>query len=116
MSEGTFFEGISQTPLWIRQHEARSPLFYRDAQVMGGFFSASLSQARTLMPTPKHRVCALGPGQAVLAVYCLEYKHSDIGPYNEVAICVAAAMERPSEYQTVEPCVVRPVHSPATAS
>jgi hypothetical protein len=89
-----FFDGIVQRELWIREHEARSPLFYRDAHVMGGLFTADLGRARALLPTERHHALSPFPGRAVVALHCLEYRHSDIGPYNEVSLAIAVAHGR----------------------
>ena len=90
MSGGPFFSGIVQRELDLRGQVARSPCFYRDAALLGGLFTADLAAARALMPTPRHHVLALG-GRALVAVHCLDYRDSDIGPYGEVSISVAVA-------------------------
>jgi hypothetical protein len=94
MPDGTFFAGIAQEDLPIRDFVARSPLFYREAHVMGGFFTADLAWAQALLPTSRHRALRLLPGRTVIGVHCLEYRHSDIGPYNEVAVAVAVRCGR----------------------
>ena len=88
-----FFAGIAQRELSLRGHPARAPLFYRDAALVGGVFTADLAAARAFMPTPCHHALSLG-GRALVAVHCLEYRQSDIGPYGEVSIAVAAVHGR----------------------
>jgi len=90
---GLFFTGLAQREIDLRGRPARSPLFYREVALVGGIFTADLAAARALMPTPRHQVLSLG-GRALVAVHCLEYRQSDIGPYNEVSIAVAAVHGR----------------------
>lgn len=94
MNSSPFFAGIPQEALQIRQYAAKAPMFFRDLGAMGGIFTADLSYSTSLVPTPLHHPLAIFPGRAVVAVHCLEYRHSDVGPYNEVSLSVAIAYGR----------------------
>ncbi len=83
-----FFAGIAQSPLQFGEHAGRAPLFFRDVDMMSGAFLCSLPAARALMPTPRHEPLEVLPGKAVAVVHCIEYRDSDVGPYNEVALSV----------------------------
>ncbi|MBI3097316.1 MAG: acetoacetate decarboxylase family protein [Planctomycetes bacterium] len=90
-----FFDGVEQEPISFHGHRAKAPLFFRDLHLMAGVFTADLAAARSLMPTPRHHPLSLVPRRAVAAVHCMEYRETDIGPYNEVSLSVAIAWGRP---------------------
>ncbi|MEK7859362.1 MAG: acetoacetate decarboxylase family protein [Elusimicrobiota bacterium] len=101
MSERTFFDGYSQEAVSIRGAAGKSPMFFRDLNMMGGVFWADVSKARAALPK------AFDPlrvplRRALIAVHCMEYKDSDIGPYNEVSLSIAVRqgwLPLPSFYQ-----------------
>ena len=84
-----FFDGIRQEPLSIRGSPGKSPMFFRDFSLMGGVFLADLSGARAALPGAWYRPLRVLPRRALVAVHCMEYKDSDIGPYNEVSLSIA---------------------------
>lgn len=89
MSGAGFFSGYRQEPVSIRGVPGKSPMFFRDFALMGGVFLADLARARAALPAGGYRPLRLPLGRALVAVHCMEYKDSDIGPYNEVALAVA---------------------------
>lgn len=89
MSTLGFFSGYRQEPVSIRGVPGKSPLFFRDFSLMGGVFLADLPKARAALPRGWYRALKMPLGRALVAVHCMEYKDSDIGPYNEVSLSVA---------------------------
>ena len=89
MSERTFFDAYAQEAVSVRGSPGKSPLFFRDLSMMGAVFLADFSKARAALPKRGYRPLKLPLGQALVAVHCLEYKDSDIGPYNEVSLSIA---------------------------
>jgi hypothetical protein len=89
MSALSFFEGFAQKPVSIRGVPGKSPMFFRDFHMMGGVFLADLRGARAALPRSGYRALSLPLGRALVAVHCMEYKDSDIGPYNEVSLSIA---------------------------
>jgi hypothetical protein len=83
-----FFTGIRQQPVDIRGVPGKSPMFFRDFSLMGGVFLADLAAVRAALPRG-YRPLRLPFGRGLVAVHCMEYKDSDIGPYNEVSLAVA---------------------------
>jgi hypothetical protein len=86
MSTSTFFEGVHQTPIDLDGDEFRVPLFYRDGEQMTGIFPARLSALRKMLPDRRLSPARLAPGVGAITVTCFEYRDTDIGPYNELAI------------------------------
>lgn len=89
MRSSPFFEGIPQIELSLGEHEVKLPIFYYDGTATAAFFPARLRALRALMPDPRISPARLAPGVGVVAVMCFEYRDTDIGPYNELAISVA---------------------------
>jgi hypothetical protein len=56
--------------------------------MMGAVFLADLSAARAALPRSLEPL-ALPLGKALVAVHAMEYKDTDIGPYNEVSVSIA---------------------------
>ncbi len=88
MRGSPFFDGVTQTKAPIAGELLSVPIFYYDGIAMTAVFAARLSALRRLMPDPRFRPARLAPGLGVVAVSCFEYRDTDLGPYNELAISV----------------------------
>jgi Acetoacetate decarboxylase (ADC) len=88
MRGSPFFDGVTQVDAEIAGQAAKLPVFYHDASAMTALFPARYAELRRLMPDPRFVPARLAPGLGVLAVSCLEYYDTDIGPYNELAIAI----------------------------
>jgi hypothetical protein len=66
----------------------RLPIFYYEGSAISAIFPARLKALRELMPDPRFCPARLAPGVGTVALTCLEYRDTDIGPYNELAISV----------------------------
>lgn len=86
MSASTFFDGVHQTPIDLHGSEFKVPLFYYDGEQMTGVFPAKLKQLRRMMPDRRMQPARIAPGVGAITVTCFEYRDTDIGPYNELAI------------------------------
>lgn len=64
------------------------PLFYYDGSAQTAIFPARLRELRLMLPDPRFVPARLAPGLGVIAVSCFEYRDTDIGPYNELAISI----------------------------
>ena len=89
MSALTFFDGYKQEPVSIRGAPGKSPMFFRDFHLMGAVFLADLSRVRSALPGGWYRALRMPLRRALVAVHCMEYKDSDIGPYNEISLSIA---------------------------
>lgn len=89
MRGSPFFEGVKQVDFSIGGEPGKSPCFYYDASSMTAMFPARLSALRALMPDPRYVPARFAPGLGIVAISCLEYRETDIGPYNELGIAVA---------------------------
>ena len=89
MSALTFFDGYKQEAVSIRGAPGKSPMFLRDFHMMGGVFLADLRRVRAALPKGWYRPLRMPLGHGLVAVHCMEYKDSDIGPYNEISLSIA---------------------------
>lgn len=89
MTAGDFFAGHKQKDIRIRRYKGKSPLFYRDVSFMGAIFTADLDALIGLLPDRRFQPIQALPGIGLVAIHCVEYRDSDIGPYNEVALSIA---------------------------
>ncbi len=89
MRGSPFFEGVSQVDAAVGDESVKLPIFYYDGSATGAFFPARLGELRRLLPDPRLSPARLAPGVGVVAIVCFQYRDTDIGPYNELAIAVA---------------------------
>lgn len=88
MRGSAFFEGVRQIDIEIGGVPSKTPTFYYDGASMMALFPARYAALRRLMPDPRYVPARLAPGLGAVAITCLEYRDTDIGPYNELAIAV----------------------------
>jgi hypothetical protein len=88
MRRSPFFDGVAQSAVAIADQPAKVPIFYYDGTATSAVFPARLGALRRLMPDPRFCPARLAPGLGAVAVTCFEYRDTDIGPYNELAVSV----------------------------
>lgn len=88
MRGSPYFEGIRQIKIEMAGRPVRVPVFYYDGSSMTALFPARYSELQALMPDPRYVAARLAPGLGVVAITCLEYRDTDIGPYNELSISI----------------------------
>ncbi len=88
MRGSAFFEHVRQIDIEIGGQPGKIPTFYYDGASMTAMFPARYRKLRELMPDRRYVPARLAPGLGVLAITCFEYRDTDIGPYNELAIAI----------------------------
>src|ERR1039457_7685788 len=83
-----FFDGVTQSEVAIAGQPAKVQIFYYDGTAIQAVFADRLGALRRLMPDPRFVPARLAPGLRAVAVTCFEYRDTDLGPYNELAISV----------------------------
>lgn len=84
-----FFAPYRQLEVSIRGAPGKSPMFFRDLHMMGAVFLADLRRVHEALPAGLFRPLALPGGKGLVAVHCMEYRDTDVGPYNEVSLSIA---------------------------
>lgn len=95
MIHSTFFKNIKQRPVKFKKFKAKSPLFFQNFNLMGGLFTINYKAAQKLLPR-ETKPLEIVPGIALLAIHCMDYLETDIGPYAEVS--VAIILESPATF------------------
>lgn len=88
MRNSPFFEGVAQADLTANGQPIKVPVFYYDGTAMTAIFPARLSRLRAALPDPRITPARLAPGVGVVGITCFEYRDTDLGPYNELAISI----------------------------
>lgn len=88
MRRSPFFDGVQQIEATLAGQAVRLPIFYFDGSAIGAVFPARLGALRRLMPDRRIVPARLAPGVGAIAISCFQYRDTDIGPYNELAIAV----------------------------
>lgn len=89
MRRSTFFEGVRQAEIDLTGDPVKLPIFYYDGEAMTGVFPARISRLRKYLPDRRLQPARLAPGVGVVTISCFEYRESDVGTYNELAIGIA---------------------------
>lgn len=88
MRGSPFFEGVRQVELDYAGESSRMPIFYYEGRSMTALFPARLKALRAALPDPRFVPARLAPRVGVVGVTAFEYRDTDIGPYNELAISI----------------------------
>jgi hypothetical protein len=86
MRDLTFFDQVDHLEKECRGRTLTLPVFYYDVTAIMAAFLTPLARVRALLPSPRMKPLRATPWHAVTVVACFEYRDSDAGPYNEVAI------------------------------
>lgn len=81
-----FFEGVRQADIDLDGDLCKMPIFYYDGEAMSGVFAARLSVLRKMLPDRRLTPARLAPGVGAISITCFEYRESDVGTYNELAV------------------------------
>jgi len=73
--------------------ECPLPIRYFDVGCLVATFLTDLVRAAELLKGTGLKPVPQEEGKAVVVLYCIEYRNTDIGPYNEVGLTVAAKAE-----------------------
>ena len=71
--------------------ECPLPIRYFDVQCLVATFLTDLDRAAELLKGTGLLAVSQEDGKAVVVLYCIEYRITDIGPYNEVGLSIVAA-------------------------
>lgn len=89
MRTSPYFEGVRQAEIDLTGDPVKLPIFYYDGEAMTGVFPAKIGRLRKYLPDRRLEPARLAPGVGVVTISCFEYRDSDVGTYNELAIGIA---------------------------
>lgn len=88
MQPAAFFDDVMR---WTWAGGLRVPLFFPSLAFITAVYTAASAEARGLLPDARMRPIEIAPGRCLLTVAAIEYRHSDLGAYNEVALALPIA-------------------------
>jgi hypothetical protein len=92
LDEG-FFQEIEQREFPWGERSIRVPVFYYDTMRLDAFFLAPRKRLDALMPSSRMHPLRVTAGSAIVIISAMEFRDSDVGPYNEVSISVPFTMD-----------------------
>jgi hypothetical protein len=93
MSEEGFFQGVEHIPVPWRERQLHVPVFFQDLAFMSVFLLAPTEKIRSMLPSPRMRPYRITPWHSILSLTTYEYRETDLGPYNELAIGVPVTVD-----------------------
>jgi hypothetical protein len=91
-----FFHEIVHGDVPWGERSISVPVFYYDLMAINSYFLAPTHAIRSSLPSKRMYPLRLSPWHSVISISAFEYRHSDIGPYNEVMIGIPVTIDRPS--------------------
>jgi hypothetical protein len=96
MRDSDFYAQIEHIELAWGERSIFVPIFYYDNMTFSAMFSAPYDALLKLMPSSRMFPLRIMPGQGGLGLSAMEFRDSDIGPYNEFAVSIPFTMDKPS--------------------
>jgi hypothetical protein len=81
-----FFKGIYQWP--DKEYDVVLPIFYYENSAISAVFTASTKLVKQYIPVADLHPVEVFPGRCLVTISGFEYRHSDIGSYNEFSVAV----------------------------
>jgi len=100
MRDVEFFAGVPQRLITAAGYEVTIPTFYYDYSQASVVLVTPLERIRELLPSHRLYPLRLTPRSGVTVIVAYEYRDTDIGPYNEVAIGFPVTVDRNSPVLT----------------
>jgi len=94
MSDKNAFFNIPQETVSTSRGEVKLPIFYYDVSAALVFFWVDYEKAVTQTQETGLQACKFFNGRALSGLAFYEYRHSDIGSYNEVGLATAVYSEK----------------------
>lgn len=91
----SWLASVKQRSIEFGVYQSLAPLIYRDFDMTIGFFLCDKNSVAGLCPQQALEPVAIIPGRCLVAVSCMQYRDTDIGPYNEVALSLPLQPKRP---------------------
>ena len=91
-----FFKEIEHVEMTWGERSIWVPIFYRDNMSIGALFAAPQEKLRALLPSKRMHPIRNSPGNGVLSVLGMEFRDSDLAPYNEFSISIPFTLDKPT--------------------
>jgi hypothetical protein len=89
-----FFQEIEHSEVPWKQYQLHVPVFYPDIMLMTVSILAPLESVKKLLPSTRLKPYRLSPWHSTISITTYQYRQSDLGPYNEVAISIPVTIDQ----------------------
>jgi hypothetical protein len=97
MRDSDFFQEIEHREMpWGQRSFFIPVVFYYDTMRLDTFFLAPRGKLQALMPSPRMHPIRVTPWHGIVTISTMEFRDTDLGPYNEVAISIPFTMDKAS--------------------
>lgn len=96
MDETGFFAQVPQQQFEWHGRAMRLPVFYRDARMAQVRVSMHAGEVERLLPSLRLHPLRIAPGRCLMVVALMQYRDTDIGPYEEVLVGFPCTLDRAS--------------------
>lgn len=96
MRHEEFFQQVEHVKVPWGNRTLFLPVFYYAAATLSAQFLAPITRVRQLLPSSRMHPLRVTPWHCVVTISALEYRDSDIGPYNELSIGIPVVLDEPS--------------------
>jgi len=94
MRDLQFYQQVDHLQKDCRGRAFSLPVFYYDVTAVMAGFLTPLEKVQALLPSLRMKPLRATPWHAVTIISCFEYRDSDAGPYNEVAIAFPFTLDK----------------------
>jgi hypothetical protein len=94
MRDLSFYKQVDHPQVEYRGHPFNMPVFYYDVTALMVGFLTPLDKVKELLPSVRMKPLRATPWHTVTVIACFEYRDSDAGPYNEVAVSFPFTLDR----------------------
>ena len=96
MRDQAFFSQITQQSFTAENYHFCAPAFYYDTTQIQINFMAPTKSVKALLPSPRLFPLRVTFNNTLVIISAYQYRDSDIGPYNEVAIVFPVTLDKPT--------------------
>jgi hypothetical protein len=96
MQNTDFFQQIKQVKIPLGSTTISLPVFYYDVATLSVQCLASIERVHSILPSKRMHPFRVTPWHCVVSISALEYRDSDLEPYNEVSIGVPVVLDETS--------------------
>ncbi len=94
MQDTGFFDEIEHGEVPWGERSIHVPVFYYDSTRLDAVYLAPREKLAALLPSRRMHPIRVTPGQGTIVISAMEFRRTDIGPYNEVAVSIPFTMDR----------------------
>lgn len=91
MRDSSILNSTRQSRVEMTGRGFPAPVVYADLSFDAFIFECDRQVAENFLPSRHYPLIRLPFGKCLTALFCFEYRRTDIGPYNEMALCIPLA-------------------------